>query len=168
MFRFKDLGTQKDLSVIEVKIIAHNNKILNKTNKNDETNTKDKLCNCRKEPCPLNNQCLISNLMYRAIVTTNNSTKQYVGSTGNTFKERYRNHKSSFNNKLKRHSTELSNYIWDLKEHNTDYNIRWELLNRTKSKFNIKFGCKLCNLEKIQINKTDKTKSLNKKAKDKM
>ena len=39
-----------------------------------------------------------------------------------------------------------------------------EILNRTKSKFNTKFGCRLCNLEKIQIDKTDKTKSLNKKS----
>ena len=80
------------------------------------------------------------------------------------FKERYRNHKSSFNNINKRHTTELANYIWNLKDNNTDFKIEWEILNRTKSKFNTKFGCRLCNLEKIQIDKTDKTKSLNKKS----
>ena len=146
------------------KIIAHNNKILNKNNKNDKNSTEDKLCNCRKEPCPLNNQCLTSNLIYRAVITTDKTTKHYVGSTGNTFKERYRNHKSSFNNTNKRHTTELANYIWNLKDNNTDFKIKWEILNRTKSKFNTKFGCRLCNLEKIQINKTDKTKTLNKKS----
>ena len=143
------------------KIIAHNNKILNK---NDKNSTKDKLCNCRKDPCPLNNQCLISNIIYKAVVISNKTTKHYVGSTGNTFKERYRNHKSSFNNINKRHTTELANYIWNLKDNNTDFKIEWEILNRTKSKFNTKFGCRLCNLEKIQIDKTDKTKSLNKKS----
>ena len=45
-----------------------------------------------------------------------------------------------------RHNTELSNCIWDLKENNTDFKIKLEMLNRTKSKFNIKSGCKLCNL----------------------
>ena len=30
------------------------------------------------------------------------------------------------------------------------------------SKLSAKFGCRICNLEKIQIDKTDKTKSLNK------
>ena len=37
------------------------------------------------------------------------------------------------------------------------------MLNRTKSKFNTPFGCRFCDLEKIQIDKTDETKSLNKK-----
>ena len=146
------------------KIIAHNNKILNKDNTNDKNNTNDKLCNCRKEPCPLNNQCLISNIIYKATITTDKTTKQYLGSTGNTFKQRYRNHKSSFNNINKRHATELSNYIWNLKDNKTDFKIKWEILNRTKSKFNTKYGCKLCNLEKIEIDKSDKNITLNKKS----
>ena len=146
------------------KIIAHNNKILNKSNIDDKSTIKDKLCNCRKEPCPLNNECLVSNIIYKATVTSNKTTKQYIGSTGNTFKQRYRNHKSSFNNINKRHTTELANYIWNLKDNNTDYKIKWEILNRTKLKFNTKFGCKLCNLEKIEIEKSDKNVTLNKKS----
>ena len=47
------------------KIIAHNNKILNKSNIDDKNTIKDKLCNCRKEPYPLNNQCLVSNIIYK-------------------------------------------------------------------------------------------------------
>ena len=83
------------------------------------------------------------------------TTKQYLGSTGNTIKQRYRNHKSSFNKINKRHATELANYIWNLKDNNnTDYKIKWEVLNRTKSKFNTKFGCKLNNLKKNKINQT--------------
>ena len=38
--------------------------------------------------------------------------KIYLGLTSSTFKNRYSNHKASFN----RHNTELSNYIWKLKE----------------------------------------------------
>ena len=60
------------------KIKVHNNKILNK---ND---TNDKFCNCRKEPCPLNNQCLISNIIYKATITTDKTTKQYLGYKINT------------------------------------------------------------------------------------
>ena len=81
--------------------MAHNNKILNETNYNDNNNninnnninnnynnTKKKmLYNCRKKTFPVNNKCLLSNLIYRAAVKTNNSYKIYVGSTGNTFKE---------------------------------------------------------------------------------
>ena len=58
-----------------------------------------------------------------------------------TFKQRYRNHKSSFNYINKRNTTELASYIWNLKDNNTDYRIKWEILNWTKSKFNTKFGC---------------------------
>ena len=61
--------------------------MLNKNNKNDKNSTKDKLCNCRKEPCPLNNKCLISNIIYKAVLTSNKTTKHYVESTGNTFKK---------------------------------------------------------------------------------
>ena len=32
----------------------------------------------------------------------------YIGSAGNTFKERFRNHKTSFSRKEKKNSTELS------------------------------------------------------------
>ena len=38
------------------------------------------------------------------------------------------------------------------------------MLNRTKSKFNTKFGCRLCNLKKIEIDKSDKNITLNKKS----
>jgi len=37
-------------------------------------------------------------------------------STGNTFKERYPNHKKSFTNQKKRHATELSNNVWSLED----------------------------------------------------
>ena len=84
---------------------------------------------------PINNQCLISNLINKAIITTDKTNKQYLGSTGNTFKQR-RNHKSSFNNINKRHTTELSNYTWNLKDNKTDFKMKWEILNRTTYKFN--------------------------------
>ena len=68
------------------------------------------------KPCPLNNQCLTFNKIYSATLTSNKATKQYVGSTGNSFKDRYRNHKTSVNNINKRNTTELAKYIWDLKK----------------------------------------------------
>ena len=46
--------------------------------------------------------------------------------TSTTFKNRYSNHKASFSNKLKRHNTESSNYIWELKDTNKDYNYNWK------------------------------------------
>ena len=97
------------------KMLAHNSKILNKNNINEKSNTKDKVCDCCKELYPLNNQCLVSKIIYRAKVSFNKAIKQYLGSTGNSFKQKYRNHKSLFNYINKKHTTELSNYIWNLK-----------------------------------------------------
>ena len=45
------------------KIIAQNNKMLNKNKIEEKSTIKDKLCNCRKKPCPLNNECLVSNMI---------------------------------------------------------------------------------------------------------
>ena len=61
--------------------------------KNNKSSIKDKLCNCCKGPCTSNNQCLISNTIYRATVTSNKAAKHWVGSTENSLKERYRNYK---------------------------------------------------------------------------
>ena len=47
------------------------NKVFKKNNINDNSNTKDKLWNCHREPCALNKQCLVSKITYRATVTSN-------------------------------------------------------------------------------------------------
>ena len=49
-----------------------------------------KSCNCRKpDQCPLNSECLTSGIIYKATVTTNDSSapKIYIGSTETTFKQ---------------------------------------------------------------------------------
>ena len=87
----------------KTKILKHNNKILNNLNLKQQ----EKTCNCRKEKCPLNNNCLSKNIIYQATIKTDDITKFYVGSTSTTFKNRYSNHMASYNNKLNRHNTEL-------------------------------------------------------------
>ena len=57
----------------------------------------------------------------------------------------------------------LSNYIWELKETNTNYNLRWEILCRTKTKPKNNKTCHLCSLEKYEIEKIKKESSLNKR-----
>jgi len=98
---------------IKVIIQKHNKKTLNNILKKDEKNkTNDTpTCNCRsKRSCPLNNKCLIKNVIYKATVTSNKEIKEYIGSTGNTFKSRWYNHNYSFNT-YKENSTELARYI---------------------------------------------------------
>ena len=77
-----------------------------------------------------------------------------------SFKSRYTRHKCSFNNSRKRLKTTLSKYIWELKDRNKDLSINWEVLARTKNKFNLKHGC---NMEKHEISKLNSNLDLNKR-----
>ena len=72
-------------------ILSHNRKMF------EEERTDIKLCNCR-EKCVVDEKCLLQNVIYKATVKTAEYTKQYVGSSGLTFKSRYTRHKFSFNN----------------------------------------------------------------------
>ena len=65
-------------------------------------------CNCRNLYCPLEGKYLQSNVIYQATVTKETTTETYVGLATN-FKERYRNHPSSFRRSNRRNETELSN-----------------------------------------------------------
>ena len=58
----------------------------------------------------MNRNCLSSSIVYKAEVTTrdNGEVKEYIGMTANSFKERYNNHKKSFNISKYEKETELS------------------------------------------------------------
>lgn len=111
-------------------------------------------CNCRnKSTCPMDNKCLTTSVIYQATVKTNNNTpdQTYIGLTEGTFKSRYTNHKASFNHHNKRNATELSKYIWTLKENNIIHNITWKVLRRAIPYNNISGKCQLCLWEKYYI-----------------
>ena len=59
--------------------------------------------------------------------------------------------------------TTLTQYIWKLKNNKVNLKIQWEILTRTKNKYSLKNGCKLCNAKKIKILKVEKSESLNKR-----
>ena len=71
---------------------SHNQKILN------ANNVSPKDCNCRNQnSCQFNGHCL-SNDIYKATICCCNGNKEYVGSTGVSFKTRFNQHKYSLNN----------------------------------------------------------------------
>ncbi len=92
-------------------------------------------------------------------------TKHYIGMTASTFKERYRNHIKSFNHKRYSNDTELSKYIWKLKDNKQDFDITWSVLKQSISYTGGSKRCNLCLEEKLRILK-DKNKQnlLNKKS----
>ena len=82
--------------------------------------------------------CLLTNVIYRAIVITSEKSKQYVGSSGLLFESRYTWHQCSFNNGKYRLKTVLSKYIWELKDRNEYFSTSWEILaKKTNSILNM-------------------------------
>ena len=113
-----------------------------------------KLCNCRKkDSCPLNGECLQPAVIYQAKVTRsdNNQSETYIGLTESEFKTCYRNHTNSFRNAKSKNSTELSKYIWHLKENKIDYDITWSVTGHAKPYNSASKRCNLCLSEKYVI-----------------
>ena len=124
----------------------------NKIRAEPEQGRREKPCNCRvKSECPLDGKCREEEIVYQATVTTEDDTtvQTYVGLTANEFKTRHRNHKSSFNNRKYENSSELSKYIWSIKDKGKDYRIAWKILCHARAYSNKTKRCNLCLQEKF-------------------
>ena len=147
---------------VKTVILNHNKKILNKPSEQ----VVDKLCNCRRsDECPLSGECLQPAIVYRAIVNAGDTKleKLYTGATEPPWKERYGNHKCSFEKSYRRSESSLSSYVWKLKDDGHGWNVSWSL--DTKS-FPYRCGtrkCDLCLTEKLVIlrNAREKKNTLN-------
>ena len=71
-------------------------------------------CNCRKQPCPMQCNCLIESIVYEAKIHYDDKTVYYYGSTSNAFKTRWRNHTSSFCLPQKQNDTALASHVWEI------------------------------------------------------
>ena len=118
--------------------------IINTHNKNIINLIKDNIartCNCvRKHQCPLNEKCLINNVLYRASITTreeNTKRKIYYGVSKTAFKLKYGNHKKTFNNIKYQTNTELSNEYWNIISANKTSNISWKIWEPTNHTTNV-------------------------------
>ena len=100
---------------------------------------------------------------YNKDKTTNRPPQTYVGLTENSFKTRLANHETSFNSFDKRNATELSKYVWELKNRNIHYTIKWKLLKRAKPYNCASNRCNLCLWEKYFIICKPKMVTLNKR-----
>ena len=142
-------------------IFSHNKQVL-------KPKTESFGCNCRdRDSCPMENQCLTPQIVYRADVSNNkdNETKFYYGLTETSFKKRYGNHKRSFIHEQHKNDTELSKYIWDLTSAHKVPTIKWCIVRKIHGNAKSDF-CKLCLTEKYFIlNNLGNNKLLNKKSK---
>ena len=93
-------------------ILRHNKKLLSALPKTDGPPTADPKCNCRiKTACSLDGKCKQKSIVYKAEISSNNTTKLYYGSCSTDFKARFSYHKHSFTHRNKRNATELSKEV---------------------------------------------------------
>ena len=86
----------------------------------------------------MQNKCLTPNIIYKAKVTNNTDIveKIYVKLCETSFKEKNHNHTRPFRLQSYSKDTQLSKYVWKLKNENKISFIKWRIL-----RFNY---CKLC------------------------
>ena len=107
-------------------INSHNHKITN-----PKTITKDRTCNCvDKAKCPLSQNCLVNNIIYKAVLTSTNphyKEKIYFGTAETTFKS---NHQRSFKFLKYKTDIESSNEVWRMKKSGQTPVITWKIVRR--------------------------------------
>ena len=69
--------------------------------------------------------CNVVSIIYQAEVTSQTTKETYIGLCDTPFKLRHRNHTSSFRSERYRNATELSKHVWNLKDQNIQYDIKW-------------------------------------------
>ena len=118
----------EQISNIKSIINMHNKEVIS------EKETEAPKCNCISKPdCPRSNQCQITNIIYKAEITSNLRNyheKIYYGTSERTFKQRYGNHKKSFNHEKHRTDTELSKEYWRLKKLKAKPQVQFHILKR--------------------------------------
>ena len=147
-------------------ISGHNRSILKEATNNDINNSTTRECNCRDGPqsCPLQGNCLKNSIIYQASLSTTNEKSSYLGQAGNTFKERFNNHKQSFRCRAYEHSTALAKKVWSIKDQDQEFNIDWKILKSAPTYRPESSKCHLCNIEKTLILLSTDDNLLNKRS----
>ena len=122
-------------------------------------------CNCTQFICPMNGNCLENGVIYKAEVSCNNLTKDYIGSTEKEFKRRWRNHKTSLEKEKKTHPTSLSRHYWALKNSSgSNPIVKWSRLKRSVAYRCGGQKCNLCLEEKLAILQAPPDSLINKRS----
>ena len=97
-------------------------------------------------------KCLQSGVIYQATVTREDDrVDTYIGLSEPPFKDRFRNHKSSFKTRNPKSATKLSKHIWNLEDQNIKFEVSWKIVSRAKPFDSVTNKCQLCAREKFFI-----------------
>ena len=123
-------------------ISSHNKNILG--NK-QEPKTTIPPGNCRNSAnCSLNGECREKAVIYKASITSEGSSKHYIGCTETEFKIRNYNHTHSFRYREKRNATELSKTFRNAKDSGHEPSIKWSTADRATAYQTWSRSCNLC------------------------
>ena len=112
--------------------------------------------------CPVDGECLTESIIYSATVKSKNSSMNYIGLTGDSFKTRFNGHTATFRDRNSNMST-LSSHVWDLEDKKIDYDIQWKIKKRGMLYKPGASYCDLCVCEKVEILLANPESSLNKR-----
>ena len=104
-------------------------------------------------------------MIYKATLTNTSTqkTSTYFGACSTTFKLRHSNHKQSFKNPLLKHQTTLSSLVWKIKDSGQNFEINWEILEKSRSYQPGSKYCNLCMSEIVNIIYKSDSHSINKR-----
>ena len=150
-------------------LASHNKKILAASKPKSEERTCD--CPRRKQEageCPLQGHCIERNNVYQATVVETKidgteKVETYVGVSAPPWKERQRNHNTSFTNPSYKGRTVLSTHIWELKARGSTYKVSWKVIDRGTPYTPVTGQCMLCTKEKFYILRRPELATLNKR-----
>ena len=144
----------------------HNSQVL-KDDQVEAAQAQQPMCKCAggADSCPVQGKCETKCVVYRATVTETASGQRetYTGVTANTFKKRLSGHKTDTNYERYRRNTSLSKHIWNLKEEDKDYEIKWSLVEKGADFNPTSKKCGICLKEKFYIMYDRGGSSLNKR-----
>ena len=141
-------------------ISGHNKKVL----KGEEVTPP---CVCTRYQCEVQGKCEEKGLIYQCEVRTNQenqagTSETYIGLTENSFKDRLTKHRKNINTEGY-HKNSFSNYIWDLKRRNINFELSWRIVAKSKPYSPATKTCQLCIQEICYILFRRNMSSLNKK-----
>ena len=100
----------------------------------------------------MDGKCQTMDAVYNCGVTPPEPQKIYFRLAGGKWKQRYYNHKKSFNHKRYSHETPLSGYVWHMKETLVvTPNLKWTVVKCATTYSNISKKSLLCLYEKLVI-----------------
>ena len=119
-------------------------------------------CNCQQPAnCPLPGACRTESIVYKATVTHDDGRNFYYGTAEELAKKRISEHYTSFRHRQYKNNTELSKFIWQLKDKGKNYNVTWEIARKCQ-KYKCGSGrCDLCLTEKMLIARNNEPGMLN-------